>query len=363
MSIKKFTGDTLAKARAEAIHTYGDKFIILESRVANGSEPASITVSVIEEDHSIQHANQQNTQLKKKPPSTTLFDPILKQIGRIFETTGDNGHLLPKNGHNLPESATSSSVKEKGGVSFIRSSESFAEPIQKASSPEAEQQEDPKKSFREHFKRKPVEPTAYNSNITMMDRRIDLLERMVWKLAEDHQSNYTYHPLYQYLRNLRFRPELVIEWFENWEQSNNQAIDRYSRIAEDIKAEIERYFKPSHPLSEGKTHLFSSFSGTNVTNLAAAAARHLEHEGSRCHIAIIFSNAQGFNKTGRQMIDSLLSNDLPCQSIVTHYEWQKFIGSADEKDHIVLITEPMPYNIEIVEERWEHYNRVLGEYH
>ncbi|MEX2396528.1 MAG: hypothetical protein WD491_05850 [Balneolales bacterium] len=361
MSIKKFTGSTLTKARAEAIHAYGDNFIILESQVASVAGPASITVSVADNDYSIQRTEQVNPHHIKKPQSANLFDPLIKQITRIFEATDSKHNSLSNDGKTLPENVTYSATKEKDGVSFTRSNESYSG-HQSTLSPEPEHQEDTS-SFKEHFKRNQVAPAASNSNTRLMNRRMDLLKRTIWKLIEDHQSDYTYHPLYKYLRDLGFRPELVIEWFDNWEQNNNQIIDRYSSIAKDIKAEIERYFKPSHPLSDGKTHLFSSFAGTHVINLATAAAKYLERESSGTQIALILSNARGFNKTGRQMFNSLVSSDIPCHYITTHQEWQKFLVAADGNDHIILLTEPMPFNIEIVEERWEHYNRILGEYH
>lgn len=378
MILKKVSGKTLEEARSRAIEKYGNQFVIIETSDETQAGSAFITIAIEPETKPA----ERNPVKKEKEESTSFVKPLLHQVEQLFESGSETlsslkNISLPSYLHSDSENRNSKDPagakkrnKSTPGVSYIKSAPDSKITQQDRIPSKNAHKEDfspglTPTGFREHFKRKPEKKKGgqeQDLQMTKLYRRLELLENMVRKFADD-QSEYSEIPLYRYLREKRFTPEFLLDWFDQPAHKTGIHSDIHSFSERTVFSRIEEYFDSRDPLSEARKHLFTSFPGVNISKIVSAIADHCRMSGYKFNIGLLFSDSFESDDQSIQLMDSFKGLNTQCFDIVTHRDWQNFQNQSDEETYYLLVTLPLPFELDKVDSCWSHFNRVLGEYH
>ncbi|MEX0648293.1 MAG: hypothetical protein WEA56_08935 [Balneolaceae bacterium] len=376
MNVRTITGNSIKEAKTEASLLYGNDFVILESNEPNEQSHASVVISLMREQQKqyqkqkkekhLPNEQKPEKEARPEPQISSFFKPFVDPIHQLIEIGNDTfRNLLDVQTESDPKPARApaetEALNKSEGVSFIKSGKKPK--ISMDSDRSAKQEEAKPVDFNEQFKSRIQNYENSEKIIPMVNRRLQLLEQMVWNFTEDQHTHFSSHSLYQYLKKLHFRPEILIDWFDRWEKENKQSVEKNTEMTDGIRQMAKDYFQVSDPLSASRRHLFSSFSGTNITDLIAAIVNVCRSKGMGTNVGLIFSNSYDSDDAGIQMTDYLKSCGISCQSIVTHQDWDQFMENENENQVSLLLTVPLLYNIHSVEEQWDLLKIVLGEYH
>lgn len=376
MILRKISGKTLNEARNQAVEKYGNQFVIVETSDGTQSESAFITIAIESENSK---PSQNNSDGEKSSPS--IVKPLLNHVEKLFESGIENFSSLKNISPSSYLHSGSTNKKQQNqknrnnstpGVSYIKSKPEHppANRQQVKSKTPDENKKVPQTSdtgssgFREHFKKKPDRQSnnGRDKQITKLNRRLEILEKMVWKFADD-QSEYSEIPLYRYLRKLHFKPEILLDWFEDNVPVNGLNHTKISLSEQNVPSIIEDYFDSRDPLTESKRHLFTSFPGVNISKIVSAIADHCRMKGNKFEVGIIFSDSFESDDQSIQLMDSFKTLNATCHDIVTNRDWQTLLNHTDDETFLFLVTLPLQFDLKKVGSGWSHFNRILGEYH